>query len=157
MRGKQFHTGIEINVWAIACFAHSRQCQDNSLRLFTKQLQRISEDAGMPIRSGPVFCKYAQGKQEIIQVQFKTPILGSDQVEPMFKYLIQTFPNLQLIVVVLPGKTPVYAEVKRVGDTCLGKSSSNLFYVTRSKVLPLNVSRSKMLIKLLHRLYRIYV
>ena len=61
MRGKQFHTGIEINVWAIACFAHSRQCQDNSLRLFTKQLQRISEDAGMPIRSGPVFCKYAQG------------------------------------------------------------------------------------------------
>ena len=42
----------------------------------------------------------------------------------MFKYLIQTFPNLQLIVVVLPGKTPVYAEVKRVGDTCLGKSYS---------------------------------
>ena len=38
----------------------------------------------------------------------------------MFKYLMQTFPNLQLIVVVLPGKTPVYAEVKRVGDTCLG-------------------------------------
>ena len=77
MRGKQFHTGIEINVWAIACFAHSRQCpvsncfscifflqsliQDNSLRMFTKSLQRISEDAGMPIRSGPVFCKYAQG------------------------------------------------------------------------------------------------
>ena len=65
MRGKQFHTGIEINVWAIACFAHSRQCQDNSLRLFTKQLQRISEDAGMPIRSGPVFCKYAQGTKKI--------------------------------------------------------------------------------------------
>ena len=53
--------------------------------------------------------------------------LGSDQVEPMFKYLMQTFPNLQLIVVVLPGKTPVYAEVKRVGDTCLGKSKSTVF------------------------------
>ena len=50
-----------------------------------------------------------------------TDFQGSDQVEPMFKYLMQTFPNLQLIVVVLPGKTPVYAEVKRVGDTCLGK------------------------------------
>ena len=48
------------------------------------------------------------------------PFSGSDQVEPMFKYLMNTFPNLQLIVVVLPGKTPVYAEVKRVGDTCLG-------------------------------------
>ena len=25
MRGKQFHTGIEINVWAIACFAHQNK------------------------------------------------------------------------------------------------------------------------------------
>lgn len=125
MRGKQFHTGIEINVWAIACFAHSRQCQDNSLRLFTKQLQRISEDAGMPIRSGPVFCKYAQ---------------GSDQVEPMFKYLIQTFPNLQLIVVVLPGKTPVYAEVKRVGDTCLGIATQCVQVKNVNKTSPQTLS-----------------
>ena len=87
--------------------------------MFTKSLQRISEDAGMPIRSGPVFCKYAQGNK---QHKFKllTKFQGSDQVEPMFKYLMNTFKNLQLIVVVLPGKTPVYAEVKRVGDTCLG-------------------------------------
>ena len=39
---------------------------------------------------------------------------------------MNTFPNLQLIVVVLPGKTPVYAEVKRVGDTCLGMTNSTL-------------------------------
>ena len=64
MRGKQFHTGIEVNVWAIACFAHQKQCQDQSLRNFTRQLQRISEDAGMPIRSGPVFCRYAQGSHQ---------------------------------------------------------------------------------------------
>ena len=32
--------------------------------MFTKSLQRISEDAGMPIRSGPVFCKYAQGIEQ---------------------------------------------------------------------------------------------
>ena len=52
----------------------------------------------------------------------------------MFKYLMNTFPNLQLIVVVLPGKTPVYAEVKRAGDTCLGMNRGNsmilTFYVT---------------------------
>ena len=53
---------------------------------------------------------------------FLYTFIGSDQVEPMFKYLMNTYKNLQLIVVVLPGKTPVYAEVKRVGDTCLGKS-----------------------------------
>ena len=62
MRGKQFHTGIEINVLAIACFAHQKHCPDQNLRLFTKKLQQISEDAGMPIRSGPVFCRYAIGK-----------------------------------------------------------------------------------------------
>lgn len=62
-------------------------------RNFTSQLQRISNEAGMPITGQPCFCKYAS---------------GVDQVEPMFKYLKQTHQNLQLIVVVLPGKTPVY-------------------------------------------------
>lgn len=68
-------------------------------------MQRISSDAGMPILGQPCFCKYA---------------VGVDQVEPMFKYLKQHFTGLQLVCVVLPGKTPVYAEVKRVGDTVLG-------------------------------------
>ena len=83
-------------MWAIACFAQQQHVKENDLRNFTSQLQRISSDAGMPIIGQPCFCKYA---------------MGVDQVEPMFKYLKQTFPGLQLICVVLPGKTPVYAEV----------------------------------------------
>ena len=47
----------------------------------------------MPIMGQPCFCKYAT---------------GPDQVEPMFKYLKQTFRGLQLVIVILPGKTPVY-------------------------------------------------
>uniref|UniRef100_A0A1I7RK51 Protein argonaute-1 n=1 Tax=Bursaphelenchus xylophilus TaxID=6326 RepID=A0A1I7RK51_BURXY len=105
MRGKQFHTGIEVKIWAIACFAQQQHVKENDLRNFTSQLQRISSDAGMPIIGQPCFCKYA---------------VGVDQVEPMFKYLKQNFQGLQLVCVVLPGKTPVYAEVKRVGDTVLG-------------------------------------
>lgn len=105
MRGKQFHTGVEIRVWAIACFAPQRLCREESLRNFTQSLQKISSDAGMPIIGQPCFCKYAT---------------GPDQVEPMFRYLKQTYVGLQLVVCVLPGKTPVYAEVKRVGDTVLG-------------------------------------
>nr|AEF32751.1 ALG-1 [Ascaris suum] len=105
MRGKQFHTGIEVKIWAIACFAQQQHVKENDLRNFTTQLQRISNDAGMPIMGQPCFCKYA---------------VGVDQVEPMFKYLKQTFLGIQLVCVVLPGKTPVYAEVKRVGDTVLG-------------------------------------
>jgi eukaryotic translation initiation factor 2C len=105
MRGKQFHTGIDVKIWAIACFAQQQFVKEGDLRTFTSQLQRISADAGMPIIGQPCFCKYA---------------VGVDQVEPMFKYLKQTFTGLQLVCVVLPGKTPVYAEVKRVGDTVLG-------------------------------------
>ena len=50
------------------------------------------------------------------------PLLNPDfyhpiQVEPMFRYLKNSFPALQLVVVVLPGKTPVYAEVAT--DLCL--------------------------------------
>lgn len=105
MRGKQFHTGIDVKVWAIACFAAQLHVKENDLRMFTAQLQRISNDAGMPILSNPCFCKYA---------------VGVEQVEPMFKYLKQNYAGIQLVVVVLPGKTPVYAEVKRVGDTVLG-------------------------------------
>ncbi|XP_055345664.1 protein argonaute-2-like isoform X2 [Paramacrobiotus metropolitanus] len=108
MRGKQFHTGVEIRVWAIACFAPQKMCREDALRTFTQHLQRISSDAGMPIVGQPCFCKYAQ---------------GADQVEPMFRYLKSTFHGLQLVVVVLPGKTPVYAEVKRVGDTVLGMAT----------------------------------
>jgi len=67
----------------------------NWRRSFSQQLQKISSDAGMPILGQPCFCKYAT---------------GADQVEPMFRYLKNTYPGLQLIVVVLPGKTPVYGE-----------------------------------------------
>jgi hypothetical protein len=77
-------------------------------------LQKISNDARMPIIGNnemirtilweychyienclgqPCFCKYAT---------------GPDQVEPMFRYLKSTFQGLQLVCVVLPGKTPVY-------------------------------------------------
>lgn len=95
MRGKQFFTGVEIRVWAIACFAPQRTVREDALRNFTQQLQKISNDAGMPIIGQPCFCKYAT---------------GPDQVEPMFRYLKSTFAQLQLVVVVLPGKTPVYGK-----------------------------------------------
>ncbi len=64
-------------------------------RSFTDQLRKISKDAGMPIQGQPCFCKYAQ---------------GADSVEPMFKHLKMSYVGLQLIVVILPGKTPVYGK-----------------------------------------------
>ncbi|XP_029779194.1 protein argonaute-2 [Suricata suricatta] len=88
---------------------NSLEAQSSSAnKSFTEQLRKISRDAGMPIQGQPCFCKYAQ---------------GADSVEPMFRHLKNTYAGLQLVVVILPGKTPVYAEVKRVGDTVLGMAT----------------------------------
>ena len=125
MRGKQFYSGIEIKVWAIACFAPQRTVREDALRQFTQQLQKISNDAGMPIMGQPCFCKYANGQ---------------DQVEPMFRYLKNTYQGLQLIVVVLPGKTPVYAEVKRVGDILFGLATQCVQSKNVNKTSPQTLS-----------------
>jgi len=125
MRGKQFFTGVEIRVWAIACFAPQRTVREDALRNFTQQLQKISNDAGVPIVGQPCFCKYAN---------------GPDQVEPMFRYLKSTFTGLQLVCVVLPGKTPVYAEVKRVGDTVLGMATQCVQAKNVNKTSPQTLS-----------------
>lgn len=125
MRGKQFYSGVEIRVWAIACFAPQRTVREDALRNFTQQLQKISTDAGMPILGQPCFCKYAT---------------GPDQVQPMFSYLKSNFHGLQLVVVVLPGKTPVYAEVKRVGDTVLGMATQCVQAKNVNKTSPQTLS-----------------
>ena len=105
MRGKQLYTGITIRSWAIACFTPQQSVPPESLRSFVERLMGISCDLGMKIESQPDFCKYIQ---------------DVTNVQPMFSYLKKNFPLLQLILVVLPGKTPVYAEVKRMGDGVLG-------------------------------------
>ncbi|VDL33706.1 unnamed protein product [Hymenolepis diminuta] len=125
MRGKQFFSGIEIKTWAIACFAPKRIVREESLQTFISQLQKISNDAGMPIQQNPCFCKYATGQ---------------DQVEPMFRFLKSNHPGLQLIVVVLPGKTPVYAEVKRVGDIMFGLATQCVQSKNVNKTSPQTLS-----------------
>uniref|UniRef100_A0A8C9F3Z5 Protein argonaute-1 n=1 Tax=Pavo cristatus TaxID=9049 RepID=A0A8C9F3Z5_PAVCR len=48
MRGKQFYNGIEIKVWAIACFAPQKQCREEVLN---------REPPGSPVWAGPwCFC-----------------------------------------------------------------------------------------------------
>lgn len=64
-------------------------------RNFIFQLRRISSDAGMPVTKDPFFQRYVQ---------------GVDNVEPLFKQLRAEKDDLQLIMVILPGKTPVYGE-----------------------------------------------
>ena len=58
----------------------------------------------------------------------------------LFRYLKTSFPGLQLVVVVLPGKTPVYAEVKRVGDTVLGMATQCVQAKNVNKTSPQTLS-----------------
>lgn len=39
---------------------------------------------------------------------------GTDQVEPLFNYLKLTFTELQLVIIILPGKTPVYGTINLI-------------------------------------------
>jgi eukaryotic translation initiation factor 2C len=114
MRNKTFHTGVSVHAWAICVFTSqtliredvlrcvgarvshlARTHERSSCRSFVTSLQRISHEAGMPITTSPGFCKYS---------------VGVEQVEPMFKFIMQTLPQIQLILVILPGKSPVYGE-----------------------------------------------
>jgi len=105
MRDKQFYQGTTIKDWAIACFTPQQSVKPQDLKNFVDRLIQISDTLGMRIVREPSFCKY---------------IHDASNVQPMFNYLRKEFPELQLIIVVLPGKTPVYAEVKRMGDSVLG-------------------------------------
>uniref|UniRef100_A0A2K6U652 Argonaute RISC catalytic component 3 n=1 Tax=Saimiri boliviensis boliviensis TaxID=39432 RepID=A0A2K6U652_SAIBB len=41
MRGKQFHTGVEIKMWAIACFATQRQCREEILKFCISSIAEV--------------------------------------------------------------------------------------------------------------------
>ena len=105
MIGKQFYNGIEIWKWAIACFEIKREMNEESLRNFVQTFKTISNEAGMQIPVDPFCCNYVNNIEE---------------VEPYFQYIKSKEPKVQLILVVLPGKTQIYAEVKRIGDTVMG-------------------------------------
>ena len=100
MRGKQFHKGMEVYVWAIVVFCQLKHCPEDKLRNFVVQLRKIGNDAGMPIRRDPCFVRWLQ---------------GMDTVEPVFRQLRQENPDLQLVMIILPGKTPIYGKC----DICL--------------------------------------
>uniref|UniRef100_T1GSU4 Argonaute 1 n=1 Tax=Megaselia scalaris TaxID=36166 RepID=T1GSU4_MEGSC len=126
MRGKQFFTGVEIRVWAIACFAPQRTVREDALRNFTQQLQKISNDAGMPIIGQPCFCKYAT---------------GPDQVEPMFKYLKNSLMGCNWSSLFYQEKLLfMVTEVKRVGDTVLGMATQCVQAKNVNKTSPQTLS-----------------
>ena len=70
----------------------------------------------MPFRRDPQFVRYIQDRLgKINGVLYISIIMYEgvervEAVEPLFRQLLNEMEGLQLILVVLPGKTPVYGE-----------------------------------------------
>lgn len=95
MREKEVHQGVIVDTWAMICFTDMATVSEQNLRRYVTELQRVSSITGMPIVTKPCFCKYAT---------------HADDVEPMFRFIKKKFSRIQIILVVLPGKTTIYGE-----------------------------------------------
>ncbi|CAD5234908.1 unnamed protein product [Bursaphelenchus xylophilus] len=105
MRGKNFVQGVCVSSWAMVIFVGNNLCREECVQEFIRSFHTLANTSGMYVNPRPVFCKYAS---------------GVEQVEQIFQYLKRRYPNLQLLCAILPGKSPIYAELKRVGDTVFG-------------------------------------
>uniref|UniRef100_A0A8R1DSF6 Uncharacterized protein n=1 Tax=Caenorhabditis japonica TaxID=281687 RepID=A0A8R1DSF6_CAEJA len=100
MRGKNFYTGVEIQKWAVVCFAPSALVVPSSIRTFVSSLQKVAGEIGMPFMEDHCFCRYAQ----------------PDQALSLLQHLQHEQPLLQLIICIVPGKSAIYGDLKRGGD-----------------------------------------
>ncbi|CAI2314807.1 unnamed protein product [Caenorhabditis sp. 36 PRJEB53466] len=101
MRGKNFYSGIQISKWALVSFASSSIVSPNNIRTFTASLQKVANEIGMPFLINHCFCRYSE----------------ADQASRILDYLHEEHPDLQLIICVVPGKSAIYGDVKRKGDS----------------------------------------
>ncbi|XP_020617506.1 protein argonaute-2-like isoform X1 [Orbicella faveolata] len=104
MRSKLLHEGALISTWALACFAS--RCSEDQLRNFCNQMASVSTREGMWMTEQPTALEYPGGFCD---------------VESLFSQWAVDYPQLQLIIAVLPDKAKeLYSEIKRVGDIVLG-------------------------------------
>lgn len=100
MRGKNFYLGVEIEKWAVVCFAEPSVVPSHSIESFTRNLCKVASEIGMPFVADCCFRRYAQ----------------SDQAINLLDYLRKEYEDLQLILCIVPGKSTVYGDLKRKGD-----------------------------------------
>uniref|UniRef100_A0A1I7TQZ5 Piwi domain-containing protein n=1 Tax=Caenorhabditis tropicalis TaxID=1561998 RepID=A0A1I7TQZ5_9PELO len=100
MRGKNFYLGVEIRKWAVACFAEPSTISSEQIHAFVLNLRKVAREIGMPFVDNFCFCRYT----------------NSDQTTSVLDYLNAEYPDLQLVLCIVPGKSTVYGDLKRRGD-----------------------------------------
>ena len=89
MKDKVLFYGIEIKVWAVACFAQQGMCNEEALRKFSLHLMKTSTETGMPIRSQPCFCKYAKSVDDVSILDVSCQLALTNYIPACFCYIIR--------------------------------------------------------------------
>ncbi len=101
-RNTKFYQSVVVEEWAVVVC--SRYCKYETCEHFIQELQKISSDMGMDMRSKPA----------LINLQRKS-------IEEVFRQLIQQArKKLDLIIAITDKGGQHYLEVKRLGDSCAG-------------------------------------
>jgi hypothetical protein len=111
LRGKKVATGATLSSWACAVFGSERDYPVGAVQKFIRELVTTCQDTGMniPNKNPPIQHCNPQGgiENSLRQIWVKAGNLAKSKP--------------QLILCILPNTgVPLYAEIKRVGDTVIG-------------------------------------
>ena len=107
MQHKSFKP-IDLMEWAIVSYENPRFLNDKNLDIFVNSLVQAGRDKGLSIHPSPCH---------------RSIMRGSETIKGLFYDLHHRHPNLQLLVVVLPGKGDLdvyYEAIKYYGDVVYG-------------------------------------
>uniref|UniRef100_A0A646QFB5 Argonaute-2 n=1 Tax=Hemiscolopendra marginata TaxID=943146 RepID=A0A646QFB5_9MYRI len=107
MRSKEFFEPVEIRSWGMLIFVQKDRFRNQDVDNFTREFVKIGRSVGSRVE----------------QAKFIEYCIRINDVRPIFDQIQQKYKDLQLLLVILPGKTPIYAEVKRCGDNIAGIST----------------------------------
>jgi eukaryotic translation initiation factor 2C len=111
LRDKKVVQPATLHAWAIVCFGNPRDMPQQKIDHFLREMISTCRDTGLIITNPHPPAVYADPMQNVeASLQLAWQAAGESS---------QSFP--QLIMCILPNTgVPLYAEIKRVGDTVLG-------------------------------------
>ena len=99
---------VDLDKWAIISFENQHYLNDATLKKFVSSLVQAGKDKGLAINPSPCYFDFKR---------------GSERIGEIFRDIQSRNPNLQLLVVVLPGKGNLdayYEAIKYYGDISCG-------------------------------------
>ena len=97
MRGSKFLNGIKINVWALVVLVDDRQYPDQTIYDFSNALTKMATQMGMPMNPNPCYFQRTQ---------------RNESPEQKLRDIKANIKDIQLVLVILPGRTSVYGEFR---------------------------------------------